>query len=142
MRYIKILNELKKFKDELENARNLKEEIESLFYILEDEGYQCKIDLKSENYSNGLDQYKMFIGILNPKYRRWDSGKLEEDYKNLVESDHYFEFIDRCGEVCKQFGYFLLTYNLKSMYNTECIGAIVREAHGKTIKNNPIFKEY
>lgn len=139
MRYIKTLNELEKFRDEMENAKTLGKEIESIFYILEDEGYKCKIDIKCENYVNGLDQYKMFIGVINPKYNRWNSTEVLLDYEKLVETDHYFEFIDRCSEVCKEYGYFLLPYKLKSMYNTSCVGIVVRESHGKSIKNAPSY---
>lgn len=138
MRYLKTLNELEKFRDEMENAKNLKKEIESLFYILEDEGYQCKIDLKSENYSNGLDQYKMFIQILT-KYGRWESDKIKKDFEKLIESDHYLEFVGRCGDVCKEYKYFFLPYKLESMCNTSCVGIVTREARGKSIQKNPVY---
>lgn len=147
MRYIKTLNELKDLQKGtkfLEGAEKLRNEIEDILYILEDEGFECRVDIKEETYyvrGDGEKSYKLWVKI-EPRFAKWLHEKIEDDFSKLLETDHYHEFVDRCKEVCKEFGYFFLSYKPDSMYRTDAVGIILKEGNGKSesnYKNTPVY---
>lgn len=135
MRYIKTLNEalkdLQKGTKLLEGAERLEKDIQGLLYILEDEGFSCSTKIYEDKTfvrSDGEKSYKVCVNI-NTRYEAWENTKIEREYKKLLKSDPYEEFVDRVKEVCIEHGYFFVNYDSEgSMYISGAVGFAIHKS--------------